>query len=111
MSEQMIMVRDVYTEELRSCLANDAILLIDVREPHEFKAGHIPGAILMPLSVFEAEDIPDAHGKRIVFSCRSGVRSIQALKLAQQAGLKIIDHYKLGFNGWVSDGGEVIKEV
>jgi rhodanese-related sulfurtransferase len=107
MSEFSIMVRDVFTEELKTGLSDGSVVLIDVREPHEFKAGHIPGAILMPLSVFEADELPDVKGKRVIFSCRSGVRSIQALKLAQQAGLKIVDHYKPGFNGWVNEGCEV----
>ncbi len=107
LSEQGVTVRDVYTDELKAGLENGTVLLVDVREPHEFSAGHIPGAFLMPLSVFEADELPETKGKRIIFSCRTGVRSIQALKLAQQAGLKITEHYKPGFVGWVNDGGDV----
>ncbi len=109
LSEQAVTVRDVFTDELKTSLKNGTVLLIDVREPHEFDAGHIPGAILMPLSIFEACDLPKPESKRIIFSCRTGVRSIQALRLAQQAGLKITEHYKPGFVGWVNDGGEITK--
>ncbi len=110
MSEQAVTVSDIYTDELKVCLESGAIV-VDVREQHEFDAGHIPGAILMPLSVFEARDLLDFKNKRIIFSCRTGVRSIQALKLAQQAGLKITEHYKPGFVGWVNDGGDVVTKA
>ena len=111
MSEQSVTVCDVYTDELKIGLCNGTVLLVDVREPHEFSAGRIPSALSMPLSVFEADDLPFEQGKRVIFSCRTGVRSIQALKLAQQAGLKITDHYKPGFVGWVNDGGDVESDL
>ncbi len=107
MSQDQIVVHDVFTDELKQGLEGGTIQLIDVREPHEFEAGHIPGSVLMPLSRFDPDELPEAHGKRIVFSCRSGVRSIQALKLVQDAGIDVTNHYKPGFIGWVADGGKV----
>lgn len=40
------------TDEVRDLLAGkgEEVTLIDVREPHEYERGHIPGAILMPMS-------------------------------------------------------------
>lgn len=88
-------------------LARDEIILVDVREPHEFAMGHIPGSVSMPLSGFDPAALPDEPGKRIVLSCAAGVRSLQAMQLAQQAGLDIDTHYAGGFKDWFMSGGEV----
>ena len=100
-------ITDIETDEIKQGLADGSILLIDVREPHEYEAGHIPGSVPMPLSSFDPHQLPDAKGKRIIFSCRTGGRTLQALKLTQEAGIDLHEHYKPSFNGWVSEGGEV----
>jgi 3-mercaptopyruvate sulfurtransferase SseA len=43
------MVDVVTRDEVKAGLADGSIALVDVREPHEFAAGHIPGATLLPL--------------------------------------------------------------
>lgn len=100
-------MKDLFTDEVKQGLAAGSILLIDVREPHEFEAGHIPGSVSMPLSEFDPQALPEANGKRIVFSCRTGGRTLQALKLVQDAGIDLSEHYKPSFLGWVNEGGEV----
>ena len=78
-------VEDVSLKDLKEGLADGSIVLVDVREPHEYAAGHIPGSTLNPLQSFDTDALPAPQpGKRIVFSCRSGRRSITALGLAQQ---------------------------
>ncbi|NDV20471.1 sulfurtransferase [Pseudodesulfovibrio sp. JC047] len=59
----------------------DSILLIDVRDPEEFAAGHFPTAINMPVDMVEkkASDIPT--DKPIVFSCATGARAGEAYYL------------------------------
>lgn len=58
-----------------------AILLIDVRDPEEFAAGHFPSAINMPVDMVEkqAKEIPT--DKPIVFSCATGARAGEAYYL------------------------------
>lgn len=101
----MAMIRDVSTGELESGLEDDSIVLVDVREPHEFAAGHIPGSVSMPLSVFDPAELP--RDGRVVFSCAAGVRSRHAIGLAQAAGLDLCEHYAPGFKGWAAAGGPV----
>ena len=103
----MLRVKDIHTDEIRQGLADGSILLIDVREPNEFADGHIPGSVTMPLSSFDPHQLPEAKGKRIIFSCRTGGRTLQALKLTQDAGIDLQEHYKPSFSGWVAEGGEV----
>ena len=85
-------------------LKQGTILLIDVREPDEYAAGHIKGAQLVPLSTFDPHSLPDAGGKRIVFHCGIGGRSAQAVAACQAAGLSIDSHMKGGIKAWIGAG-------
>ncbi|MXQ10037.1 rhodanese-like domain-containing protein [Microvirga makkahensis] len=96
---------DLDREDIKNGLQDGSILLVDVRELHEYAAGHIPGSISHPLSSFDPASLP--NGKRIVFSCAAGVRSVRALEFAQAAGLDIHEHYRGGFKDWVSAGEPV----
>jgi rhodanese-related sulfurtransferase len=92
---------------LKRGLADGSILVVDVREPHEFAAGHIPGSVSMPLSTFDPGAIPEAPGKRVVFSCAAGVRSVRAIEIAQAFGHDIREHYRGGFKNWAMAGEEI----
>ena len=90
---------DLDIDDVKEGLASGAIVLVDVREPHEFAAGHIPGSVSHPLSTFDPEELRALEG-RIVFSCAAGVRSARAVALAQEAGLDVREHYPGGFKEW-----------
>jgi rhodanese-related sulfurtransferase len=79
--------------------------VVDVREPHEFAAGHIPGAVNLPLSRFNPQDLPS--GKPVVLVCLAGGRSARALREALGAGVADARHYAPGMNGWRALGGPV----
>lgn len=96
---------DLDREDVKRGLADGSIHLIDVREPHEFAAGHIPGAISHPLSTFDPSSLPT--DKRIVFSCAAGVRSLRAIEFAQAARRDVREHYKGGFKDWAAAGEPV----
>ena len=103
-------VVDLDRDTIKRGLSDESILIIDVREAHEYAAGHIPGAVSHPLSVFDPEVVGAlvaGDGRRPVFSCASGVRSIHALMAAQNAGLEIVEHYKGGFKDWYSAGESI----
>jgi rhodanese-related sulfurtransferase len=89
---------------VKAGLSDSSMLVIDVREPHEYERGHIPGSISLALSQFDPRLIPQDTGKRIVFSCAAGVRSMNALAIAQSAGLALEEHYRGGFNEWAGQG-------
>ena len=82
----MAAVEDLSLEEVKRGLADGSIVLIDVREPNEWAAGHIKGAILNPLSRFDVSAIPKSPGKKVVFQCRSGKRTLQAIEMARLGG-------------------------
>ena len=81
------------------------VVVVDVREPHEFAAGHIPEAVNLPLSRFDADELPS--GKPLVLICQAGARSRNALNRARASGVKDVRHYAGGMNGWRMRGGDV----
>jgi len=99
-------VVDLDLEEVKRGLADGSMTLVDVREPHEFEAGAIPGSISHPLSSFDPESLRELPG-RVVFSCRTGVRSVRAIEWAQEAGLRLNEHYLGGFKEWAERGEPV----
>jgi rhodanese-related sulfurtransferase len=99
-------VVDLDIDDVKEGLASAAITLVDVREPHEYAAGHIPGSISHPLSTFDPDALRKFSG-RIVFSCASGVRSVRAIEFARAAGLDLNEHYRRGFKEWAIMGEPV----
>ncbi|MDP4022441.1 rhodanese-like domain-containing protein [Methylobacterium sp. NEAU 140] len=100
-------VIDLDREAVKRGLADGSMLVIDVREEHEYEAGHIPGAVSHPLSAFDPEALAElvrADGRRPVLACAAGVRSTHALMAAQRAGLDLSEHYKGGFKDWYAAG-------
>lgn len=75
-------------------------MVIDVREPDEFAAGHIPGATNLPLSRFSPDQLPDPEGKLMVLACLGGKRSGMALDKCGLAGSSVDTHLAGGFGAW-----------
>ena len=67
--------------DLEEAVGTNAWTVVDVREPHEFAAGHIPNALNMPTSSFDPKDLP--QGKPVVLVCQAGGRSRNALNKAR----------------------------
>lgn len=86
--------------------AGEKPLIIDVREPNEFEAGHIEGAKLMPLGSVE-KTVPAAgiaKDQEIVLICRSGNRSAQAYKKLEALGYTNLINIDGGMNEWAKIG-------
>jgi len=87
----------------------DNLLLYDIRTPAEYQQGMIRGGKLTPLDVVPSmmNEIPT--DKKIVFYCRSGVRSAHACEYVnEQLGLDAINLIG-GIIAWYQSGNEVIK--
>lgn len=92
-------------DELVQAHRDKACMIVDVREPHEFRSGHIPGAVNHPLSQFDPARL--AQGKPVVLICQAGGRSATALRRALAAGRQDVRHYAGGMSRWRSRGGAV----
>ncbi|KAI9824445.1 MAG: hypothetical protein M1832_001980 [Thelocarpon impressellum] len=98
--------------------ASAETVLIDVREPAEFAAGAIPGAINVPItSAPDALSLPPDEfeerfgvakpdaGKQLVFYCLAGVRSATAVALARRGGYERVGDYAGSWQDWEKRGG------
>ena len=97
-------VHDLTPQEVSKGMAEGRYLLVDVREPNEVAAEAYPGSVVVPLSTFDPNQIPDPQGKQVVFACRSGKRSVTASLAAQAAGLAYDHHLAGGILAWKQAG-------
>ena len=76
------------------------LLLVDVREPHEWDIARIEGAVLIPLGQLQKrlDEIPKTN--EVVLYCKGGVRSLKALKVLKDAGYQNAVSLKGGINAW-----------
>jgi rhodanese-related sulfurtransferase len=104
-------VREIMPWDLEERLReNPNLLIVDVREPSEFDAMHIPGSIGVPRGILESaceweyeETIPDlvqARGQEVVVVCRSGYRSVLAAHSLQVLGYRNVASLQTGLRGW-----------
>lgn len=85
--------------------------VVDVRESGEYANGHIPGATLVPLSVFDAGQVPVDPAKKLVFHCQSGMRCGPASAKMVESGYKgEIHRMRGGFKAWTEAGGPVSRD-
>lgn len=89
-------------QDVQALLDEGRILLIDVREPQEYAAERIPGAMLYPLSTFDAAHLP-VDDLAIVFHCAMGGRSLTAARLRKATGHSAA-HMAGGINAWKALG-------
>jgi rhodanese-related sulfurtransferase len=95
---------DLTPHQVKAALDAKEILLIDVREPDEFAAERIDGAVNVPLSTLDPKALPDANGKAVVLHCAGGKRSGLAVEKCRAAGQDIDTHLAGGLAAWKATG-------
>jgi rhodanese-related sulfurtransferase len=85
-------------------MMKDGAEVVDVREPHEYTAGHVPGAKLIPVNSVYArrEELPP--NKNLIFVCAVGQRSALACEMAAAAGLTRLYNLEGGTDAWIKSG-------
>jgi rhodanese-related sulfurtransferase len=110
-NEVLQRIEELFPWDLEEALESDSdLLLVDIREPYEYDAMHIEGALNVPRGVLETaceydyeETLPelaDARDREVVLICRSGKRSALAADILQQMGYKKVKSLKTGMRGW-----------
>jgi rhodanese-related sulfurtransferase len=108
MSQHSHLIETLEPAEVARLLKGGKILLIDVREPAEFASERIHGALLYPLSTFDATALLTDGTRRVVFQCGSGKRSLAAAEKRLAAGHSHAAHMGGGISAWKAAGLPVI---
>ncbi len=79
-------------------LVQNGAMIIDVRSPQEYNAGHIKGSINIPLQVIQSSLSRIPKNKTVITCCASGMRSASAKSLLKSAGYQDVHNG----GGWLS---------
>lgn len=93
---KLIEVNEIQVEEIENLIKNNEFFL-DVREDYEYNAGHIKGAVNIPLHNLVAELNSLPKDRNIYVYCRSGHRSLDAVGFLNSLGLDKIYNVNGGF--------------
>lgn len=99
-------VETIDARALAKLMADGDIRLVDVRTAEEFAAGHIKGAVNMPVESFDPAQIASGDGRKTVLYCRSGRRSQVAADKLVATG-KPTTHLAGGILAWEAAGEPV----
>ena len=93
-----------------SDVANDAVIL-DVREPDEWAAGHAPGAIHIPMGELQARlgELSDLGAGSLAVTCRGGGRSSRAVAWLTQQGHDVAN-LDGGMKAWQAAGKPMVAD-
>src|SRR5579859_2833439 len=82
--------------------------VVDVREPDEYIAGHIPGAISIPQAdlAVRLEEVP--RQQDLLLACRSGLRSLASARFLKSVGYERVTNLDGGTLGWIHAGYAVV---
>lgn len=92
---------DITPQELKAMLERDGrqVVLLDVREPHEWEICRLEGALLIPLRELPERLHQLDPTREYVVYCKTGARSAQATRIMQAAGLRV-RNLRGGINAW-----------
>jgi rhodanese-related sulfurtransferase len=99
------------TTEAVQLINHQNALVLDVREPNEFAAGHIANAKHIPLAQLSntLKTLEKYKDKAIVVNCRSGARSAMACGVLRKNGYTQVYNLKGGIQAWEQAGLPTVK--
>src|SRR5215475_4218854 len=106
LDEARSQIKQIDIEEARRMMEKPGTVLIDVREPDEWRQGHISNATGISRGFLERrveEKVPD-HKTPIIVQCASGTRSLLAARTLRELGYENVYNLTGGFNAWKDRG-------
>jgi len=107
--EKKVETSKLKPQELKTLMDSkpETLTIVDVRDSSEYKQGHIPGAINIPVANFASQSGSLEKEKRIIVYCNSGGRSYNAYRKLQKLAYPNIN--QVIFADWESEGLPVVK--
>ena len=102
----MFGIQEIDVKQLAGLLESDpeGLLLVDVRSASEMAQGMLPGAQAVPMHLVPLRLDEWRREKKIVFYCRSGIRSAQVCGYLQQQGIDHVINLRGGIVDWYRQG-------
>ncbi len=93
----------VNTLQATQLMNRENALVLDVREPAAYAAGHILGAKNLPLGELEkrVEEIEKHKKKPVIVTCDTGMTSTRAVKVLKARGFENVVNLSGGFRAWL----------
>jgi rhodanese-related sulfurtransferase len=91
---------DITASEAKEMIKQKDVVVVDVRQSHEFESGHISGAKLIPLDQIKTDYEKLDSSKKIIAVCRSGRRSAKASNFLVQQGFDNVYNLNGGMIAW-----------
>lgn len=99
--EEIAMQQEIQTVTASEVKVREDVTLLDVRERDEFVAGHIEGAINLPLSeIMQGARPKFPKNEEVVVYCLGGIRSMQAIEILAPEGFDHLENLEGGFKAW-----------
>ena len=120
-AEARASITEISVEMLQSKISSGAdLLLVDVREPAEWGAGHIAGAVLIPRGILESSAdleilkrhalLSAARAREVVLYCASGGRSAFGAQRLEEMGFTNVASLAGGFGAWEEAALPVVND-
>ena len=100
-------VRSVAPAEAWDAQRAGTLLIVDVRQPPEWRSGFVPGAARIPLPEISRRTAELPEGGALAFLCRSGHRSVLAARHARRGGHDVVS-IRGGMAAWAAAGLPVL---
>jgi len=95
---------DLSPQDVRELLEKDPnVVVLDVREPHEYEIVHLERATLIPLAELHLRTNELDTANTIVVHCHHGPRSQQAIKVLEHFGFRKLKHLHGGIDAWAQE--------
>ena len=97
--------KSISQDEAKKMMDNGNVIILDVREKSEYDAGHIKGAVLLPVGTINADTAAEVIASKdsvVLVYCRSGNRSKKASVVLAKLGYKNIYEFG-GITSWKYD--------
>ena len=110
MSQPQVPFKRINVEEAKQLMAEGKVRVIDVRNPDEWQAGHVPSATHIPLPQILNNPDQALQGDReqpVLFVCAVGERSAVACEVAAMLGYQDIYNLQGGTAQWAREGNPV----
>ena len=103
--QRMSGVKNLSPADAVQVINRQAGTVIDVREPAEYKTGHIPNALNIPMSSLSAhtKQLAKHKDRPLVLACRSGNRSVTAAMMLRKQGFAQVYSLGGGMTAWERD--------